>query len=228
MVNERVGAGNWESGEELGDTWVSRNAFSYGRGRERGAARPEVLQSLLATTDRVVQEVDSVEYGLTDIQEYYANTGALQKAAANARGGKAPGVSIVEAFGKEVKPRELKDVLRIEYRTKLLNPRWAEAMSAQGSGGAFEISQRMTAMVGWGATSDFRENWAWDQAAETYALDEAMAEKLRQANPQAFSNVLKRMLEASGRGMWDASPEVLDRLRALYSEMDDQLEGVKA
>jgi len=27
MVNERVGAGNWESGEELGDTWVSRNAF---------------------------------------------------------------------------------------------------------------------------------------------------------------------------------------------------------
>ena len=41
---------------------------SYGRGRERGAARPEVLQSLLSTTDRIVQEVDSVEYGLTDIQ----------------------------------------------------------------------------------------------------------------------------------------------------------------
>lgn len=60
--------GNWETGEELGDTWASRNAFSYGRGKERGAARPEVLQSLLSTTDRVVQEVDSVEYGLTDIQ----------------------------------------------------------------------------------------------------------------------------------------------------------------
>ena len=55
MVNERVGAGNWESGDELGDTWVSRNAFSYGRGAERGTARPEVLQELLKTTDRVVQ-----------------------------------------------------------------------------------------------------------------------------------------------------------------------------
>lgn len=31
MVNERVGASSWESGEELGDTWASRNAFSYGR-----------------------------------------------------------------------------------------------------------------------------------------------------------------------------------------------------
>ena len=38
------------------------------RGSERGTARPEVLQALLATTDRVVQEIDSVEYGLTDIQ----------------------------------------------------------------------------------------------------------------------------------------------------------------
>ena len=31
MVNERVGAASWESGAELGDTWASRNAFSYGR-----------------------------------------------------------------------------------------------------------------------------------------------------------------------------------------------------
>jgi magnesium chelatase subunit H len=38
------------------------------RGGERGTARPEVLQALLGTTERVVQEIDSVEYGLTDIQ----------------------------------------------------------------------------------------------------------------------------------------------------------------
>jgi len=68
MVNERVGASNWDSGAELGDTWAARNAFSYGRGGERGVARPEVLQQLLGTCERVVQEVDSVEYGLTDIQ----------------------------------------------------------------------------------------------------------------------------------------------------------------
>lgn len=68
QVNERVGSGQWEDADELGGTWAARNAFSYGRGGERGTARPEVLQSLLSTTDRVVQEIDSVEYGLTDIQ----------------------------------------------------------------------------------------------------------------------------------------------------------------
>ena len=47
-----------------------------------------MLEGLLKTTERVVQEIDSVEYGLTDIQEYYANTGALKKAAESAQGSK--------------------------------------------------------------------------------------------------------------------------------------------
>ena len=32
MVNERVGTAAWENGDELGDTWASRNAYSYGKG----------------------------------------------------------------------------------------------------------------------------------------------------------------------------------------------------
>ena len=52
-------------------------------------------------------------------------------------------------------------------------------MSSQGSGGAYEISQRMTALVGWGATTKFQEDWVWDQAADTYAMDEEMRERLR-------------------------------------------------
>lgn len=80
--------------------------------------------------------------------------------------------------------------------------------------------------AGWGATVDFNDNWVWDQAADTYALDSEMAETLRKSNPQAFANVLKRMLEAAGRGMWQPDAEVIDKLKQLYSDMDDQLEGV--
>ena len=232
MVNERVGTSGWEDSRELGDTWASRNSYSYGKGEERGTARPEVLQTLLRTTERVVQEIDSVEYGLTDIQEYYANTGALVAAAKAAKedaGVKDPSVacSIVETFGKDVTPKDLDETLRMEYRTKLLNPRWATAMADQGSGGAYEISQRMTALVGWGATSGFAENWVYDGAHETYVEDEAMREKLRKSNPQAFRNVIKRMLEAAGRGMWDADEETLQNLRDMYSDVEDEMEGVK-
>jgi magnesium chelatase subunit H len=224
LVNDRVVDGNWESGDELGDTWQGRNVFSYGR-EDKGQARPEVLTQLLQSTSRIVQEIDSVEYGLTDIQEYYANTGGLKKAAEKQRGKKVT-TSFVESFSKDTTPRNLDDLLRMEYRTKLLNPKWADAMANQGSGGAFEISQRMTALIGWGGTADFTDDWVYDQAADTYALDAEMAEKLRKANPEAFRNIVARMLEAHGRGFWQAGDEKLQKLRELYELTDEEIEGV--
>ncbi len=224
LVNDRVVDANWESGNELAETWQGRNTFSYGR-KDKGQARPEILNTLLKSTDRIVQQIDSVEYGLTDIQEYYANTGGLKKAAEQQRGSSVT-ASFVESFSKDTTPRKLEDLLRMEYRTKLLNPKWAEAMADQGSGGAYEISQRMTALMGWAGTADFKENWVYDQAADTYALDAEMADRLRQSNPEAFRNIVGRMLEAHGRGFWHPEEEKLEKLRELYDLTDEALEGV--
>ena len=73
MVNEVVGSGEWTESKSLGETWKGRNLFSYGRNEGSGSgisgtARPKVLEKLLSTTERIVQEIDSIEYGLTDIQ----------------------------------------------------------------------------------------------------------------------------------------------------------------
>jgi magnesium chelatase subunit H len=177
----------------------------------------------------------SVEYGLTDIQEYYANTGALKKAAENRKKTdpttgtkKKVTLSVVEAFSGSsddapIPVRDVEDVLRLEYRSKLLNPKWTNAMLSQGSGGAYEVSQRLTAMVGWAATSDV-DNFVFDQAAERYALDEDVAKQLQRSNPEAFKNVVRRLLEASGRGMWNTDDDTLDKLRELYSDADDIIE----
>ncbi|UNU26235.1 cobaltochelatase subunit CobN [Microcoleus vaginatus] len=224
LVNDRVVDGSWESGDELGKTWESRNVFSYGR-KDKGEARPEVLTQLLQGCDRIIQEIDSVEYGLTDIQEYYANTGGLKKAAEKQRGKKV-NTSFVESFSQDTTPRNLEDLLRLEYRTKLLNPKWANAMVNQGSGGAYEISQRMTALIGWGGTADFTDSWVYDQAADTYALDRERAQKLREANPEAFRNIVGRMLEANGRGFWLPDADKLQQLRELYELTDEKIEGV--
>ncbi len=224
LVNDQVVDSNWESGDELADTWKNRNVFSYGR-KDKGQARPEILTQLLETSSQIIQEIDSVEYGLTDIQEYYGNTGGL-KLAAEKQSGKEVEASFVESFSKDTNPRKLKDLLRMEYRTKLLNPKWAEAMADQGSGGAYEISQRMTALIGWGGTANFKDDWVYDQAADTYMLDAEMAKKLRDANPEAFRNIVARAIEAHGRGLWDADEEKLEKLRELYESTEDELEGV--
>jgi magnesium chelatase subunit H len=37
---------------------------------------------------------------------------------------------------------------------------------------------------------------------------------------------VSRLLEANGRGYWDAEDSVLDRLREISRSLEDQLEGV--
>ena len=38
---------------------------------------------------------------------------------------------------------------------------------------------------------------------------------------EAFKNVVRRLLEASGRGMWDADEETIEKLKSLYADADD-------
>eukprot|EP00929_Paragymnodinium_shiwhaense_P064418 TRINITY_DN32257_c0_g2_i1.p1 TRINITY_DN32257_c0_g2~~TRINITY_DN32257_c0_g2_i1.p1 ORF type:complete len:1751 (+),score=429.81 TRINITY_DN32257_c0_g2_i1:85-5337(+) len=224
LVNERVSAGNWDNTEELGETWASRNAFAFGRG-QKGKERRGVLDSLLKSSASLVQLTDSVEYGLTDIQEYYANAGAMIRKMGDLQGKKVDAL-VVDTTKSEVRPKKLDATLRLEYRTKLLNPSWSKAMIEQGSGGAFEVSQRMTALVGWAATSRFRESWVWDQSVEQYVFNEEIAAKLRESNPEAFKNIVGRFLESNARDMWQAPAEVIERLQALYEELEDEMEGV--
>jgi magnesium chelatase subunit H len=224
-VDEAIEGSAWEERQELEDLFIKRNAFAFG-GKQEGTARPEVLRGLLGTVSRVAQEIDSVEYGLTDMQHYYGYSGALKAAAERATGKSVP-LSYVESFTAETKVQSLEQVLRVEYRTKLLNPKWYEGMLKHGHNGAAEIAHRFTYMLGWSATTDAVDNWVYDQAAATFVLDDAMRARLEAANPEAARNAVGRLLEANSRGLWQADESTLDRLRELHADLEDQLEGVR-
>lgn len=51
-----------------------------------------------------------------------------------------------------------------------------------------------------------------------------MSAKLRKSNPEAFQNVLKRLLEANGRGFWDPDDDVLERIQQQYQDVEDDIE----
>ncbi len=224
-VDEAIEGSAWEERQELEDLFIKRNAFAFG-GQQGGTAQPEVLRGLLGTVARVAQEIDSVEYGLTDMQHYYGYSGALKAAAERATGQSVP-LSYVESFTAETKVQSLEQVLRVEYRTKLLNPKWYEGMLKHGHNGAAEIAHRFTYMLGWSATTGAVDNWVYDKAAETFILDDAMRARLEAANPEAARNAVGRLLEASSRGLWQADEATLDRLRELHADLEDQLEGVR-
>ena len=66
-------------------------------------------------------------------------------------------------------------------------------------------------------------SFVWEGAAERYALDAKMADFLKSQNPEAFRNIVKRLLEGDGRGMWSPSVEVKERLLELFSDAEDAI-----
>lgn len=223
-VEDLVDESAWEDTSQLADTYQRRSSFTYGGGRA-GVAAPETLRGLLGTVDHVFQAIDSVEYGLTDMQHYYGHSGAIQLAASQARGASVP-LSYAESYTGSIKLNSAAELLRMEARSKILNPRWYEGMLAHGYAGAAEIGQRFTYLLGWSATSAIVDPWVFDQAAATFVLDEQMRQRIAQANPQAARNAVARLLEAHGRGMWPSDDATIERLQALYGDLEDRLEGL--
>ena len=226
MVEELIEDSAWESEEDLDNMFIKRTSYAYG-GNRYGDQQPEILENLLGTVDRVVQQVDSAEYGISDIDRYFSSSGSLQLSARrrNTKGNNVK-LNYVETFTADVKVDDADKALKVEFRTKLLNPKWFESMIDQGHTGATEISNRFTYMLGWDAVTKGVDDWVYKKAAETYAFNEEMRERLTEANPQATLNIVGRMLEANGRGMWKADQDTINQLQSIYADLEDRLEGM--
>jgi len=224
-VDDMISDSAWESEDELDALFIRRNSSAYG-GKRQGEKLAGVLQNLLGSVDRVVHQVDSTEFGVSDIDNYFSSSGSLQLAARrrNTRNSNIK-LNYVETLTADVHIDDADKTLRMEYRSKLLNPRWYEGMLEHGHGGATEISNRVTYMLGWSAVTGSVDNWVYARTAETFALDAQMRERLSALNPQAMKNIVGRMLEASGRGLWEADAKMIEQLQDIYADLEDRIEN---
>lgn len=228
-VNFMVMDSQWEREETLGDLFVTRKCFAYGRdsqgrtfeGREARLAMDRALSRVEAT----YQNIDTFEIGLTDVDHYFEYLGGVSKAVEKRARAK-PAIYLSDSLSREVKIRSLEETVRLETRTKTLNPKWYEGMLKHGFRGVAEIENHVSNTFGWSATADAVDDWIYTEVANTFLFDESMLERLRDLNPHSAHALAQRLLEANGRGYWDADTEVLAKLRDISRSLEDQLEGV--
>jgi magnesium chelatase subunit H len=228
-VNFMVLSSQWEQERTLGDLFVTRKCFAYGRdGRGRGLEGREaraLMERALRRVEATYQNIDTTEIGITDVDHYFEYLGGVSKAV-ETRAGTRPKIYLSDALTPGAKIRSLEETVRLETRTKTLNPKWYEGMLKHGFRGVAEIEHHVSNTFGWSATADAVDNWIYDDVAKTYVLDEQMLERLRALNPHAARNLIGRLLEAEGRGFWEANDEVVERLREVFAGLEDELEGV--
>ncbi len=224
-VNHLVESSTWESEEQLSEAFMVRKSFGYAGVGEWIEAR-DIMESMMTTVDLTFQNIDSFEVGISDVDHYYENLGGVTKAVELARG-KRPPVMLADAISTTGRLSTLEQMVRLETRTKVLNPKWYESMLAHGYEGVREIETRVGNTFGWSATADAVEGWVYKGVADTFLLDDVMRDRLATANPHATAAMTRRLLEANSRGFWQTDDATLDALREIYSDLEDRLEGVQ-
>jgi magnesium chelatase subunit H len=228
-VNFMVLDSQWEDGRELGDLFVTRKCFAYGRDSQGrsfdGREARKLLERALSRVEVTYQNIDTTEVGITDVDHYFEYLGGVSKAVEKQTGTR-PRIYLSDTLSPDAKVRTLEETVRLETRTKTLNPKWFEGMLRHGFSGVAEIEHHVTNTFGWSATADAVDDWVYDEVAATFVLDERMLERLRSLNPHSARTLVGRLLEASGRGFWSADQSVLERLRDVFAALEDKLEGV--
>ncbi|MBD1899296.1 magnesium chelatase subunit H [Trichocoleus sp. DQ-A3] len=226
-INLAVENSTWESESELQDMYLSRKSFAFTSDSPGTMEQSrQIFEATLKTAEVTFQNLDSSEISLTDVSHYFDSDPT--KVVASLRGdGKTPASYIADTTTANAQVRTLSETVRLDARTKLLNPKWYEGMLSHGYEGVRELSKRLVNTMGWSATAGAVDNWIYEDTNTTFIQDEEMRKRLMNLNPHSFRKVVATLLEVNGRGYWETSESNLEMLRELYQEVEDRIEGIE-
>jgi magnesium chelatase subunit H len=226
-INLAVENGTWENEAELQEMYLGRKSFAFSADNPGTMEQSrKIFETTLKTAEVTFQNLDSSEISLTDVSHYYDSDPT--KIVANLRDdGKQPTSFIADTTTANAQVRTLSETVRLDARTKLLNPKWYEGMLSHGYEGVRELSKRLVNTSGWSATAGAVDNWIYEETNDTFIKDEEMCKRLMNLNPNSFRKIVSTLLEVNGRGYWETSEENLDKLREMYQEVEDRIEGVE-
>jgi magnesium chelatase subunit H len=224
-VNHLIENGRWEQEDELAEAYTRRKGFAFGRDG-RAVQQRALLQSILTTTDLAYQNLDSVELGVTTVDHYFDTLGGISRAIRRAKGGEAPPVYIGDQTQGAGVVRTLGEQVALETHTRMLNPKWYEAMLDHGYEGVRQIEVHITNTMGWSATTGEVAPWVYEQLTRTFVLDKSMRDRLASLNFTASAKLAGRLIEAQERSYWQPDVETLEALRRAGEELEDRVEGI--
>jgi cobaltochelatase CobN len=221
LIDER----NWRNDADLAETYVNWGGYAY-TAEGAGVDAREVFRQRLAGVQVAVHNQDNREHDLFDSDDYFQYHGGMI-ATIRALTGRSPR----HYFGDTHDParpavRDLKEeVLRV-FRSRVVNPKWLEAITRHGYKGGLELAATVDYLFGYDATAGVVDDWMYEQVARSYALDPALRAFFRRSNPWALHALTERLLEAAQRGLWEAPrPETLEALRQALLESETVLEA---
>jgi len=210
---------HWRSDDDLAAVYEAWGGYSYGRAG-LGVPAAGAMRRRFAAVEVAVKNQDNREHDIFDSDDYLQDHGGMV-ATIRALTGAQPKAW----FGDSADParprvRSLAEEAARVVRTRVLNPKWIAAMQRHGYKGAFELAATVDYLFGYDATAHVVEDWMYERVTAAYVADPELRKLYEQSNPWALRSIAERLLEASDRGLWEASDEALSVLRSALLEAE--------
>ncbi|HET9692018.1 MAG TPA: cobaltochelatase subunit CobN [Acidimicrobiales bacterium] len=210
---------NWRSDDDLAAVYIAWSGFAYGRGRH-GEAAEAAMKRRFAAIDVAVKNQDNREHDVFDSDDYLQEHGGMV-AVIRSLTGRDPRAW----FGDSHDPahpvvRSLAEEAARVVRTRVLNPKWLEAMRRHGYKGAFEMAATVDYLFGYDVTAHAASPWMYEQVTEAYVASAESRAFFERSNPWALRSIAERLLEAEARGRWKPSVEQAAALRDALLEAE--------
>ena len=173
----------------------------------------------------MVQNQDNREHDLLDSDDYYQFQGGMTNAVTQFSGTEPVVYHNDHSNPAAPKIRTLKEELNRVIRSRVLNPKWINAMREHGYKGAFEMAASVDYLFAYDATTNLIDDYQYEQVADALIFNPENQAFLQEHNPHALEEMTERLLEATQRGMWQDNENYAENLQQLLLEIDSNQEG---
>lgn len=224
-VNKMIENSSWNTVEDLADTYLDWCSYGYARG-DRGISLRDEFMRRFGRVEVTVKNMPDREIDLLDCDDVYQYLGGMN--------------AFVRAYGRKdaisvmgdgsdpdrIRIRDTANECKYVFRSKIMNPKFMNGLKEHGYRGAAELAGVTEFVMAWDATSDIVEDWMYEDMAERFLFDRDTREWMEDVNVHAMMNIINRLQEAIGRGLWDATDEMRERLKDLYLETEGRVEEI--
>ena len=218
-------ASAWNSAADLAEVYINAQGYAYGAGAN-GRAAQSLYARALSRLDLSYQRQYSPEYDLLDSGCAVSSLGGMALAA-KTLGNKTGRVYWGDSNLHDTPEiRNFSEELSRQAHAKLLNRNWIAAQkaeTAQGYQRAGSVSGMVNTLFHWSATTGV-DSRLFDRVTDCYLADQETLDWLRQQNPYALEELVRRLLEAEARGLWQTDEERLSLVREAALELEGDME----
>lgn len=221
-VTSLIETAAWQTEDDLVRTFTDSMNHLYAD-NIHGERFDELYRERLSSVELISQIRDTTDYEIADLDHYYEYFGGLARTVESVRG-QAPTMLITDTTREMLRTEDVGDALERGIRTRLLNPKWIDAMLAHDVHGAQKISERVQYLLGFAATTHAVRDWVFGAVADRFLFDDDMRQRIKENNPFAAEEIARRLQEALKRGYWNASEQEIESLREAFLDLEGDIE----